>query len=233
MERKYTTILFDADGTLIDFDKDEHDALILALKHYGHNLTEDEIKAYSEINLKLWKRFENGEIQKSDIENTRFKQFFAHLGIPLTVSSYEINKTYLSFLAQGGNLINGTIELLEKVKENGFDMHIVTNGIFEVQKKRLAKAKIRDYFGDMFVSEIIGHQKPKKEFFDFVLEHIEEKDKSKILLVGDSLTSDIKGAINFGTDSVWVNLKGAVCSDETKPTYEIKSLCELTSIIGI
>ena len=231
MKKKYTTLLFDADGTLIDFDKDEHDALISALKFYGHDLTEEEISAYSEINLRLWKKFERGEIEKSEIERTRFGQFFEHLGIPLPVSAYEINKTYLSFLAEGGNLIGGATELLSVLKEKGYDMHIVTNGIFAVQKKRLAKAKIRDFFSEVFVSEIIGHQKPKKEFFEYVSIQIEEKDKSKILLIGDSLTSDIKGAVNFGIDSVWLNIKNSERDEESLPTYEIKSLGELLTII--
>lgn len=232
MERKYTTLLFDADGTLIDFDKDEHDALISALKFYGHDLTEEEISAYSAINLKLWKKFERGEIEKIEIERTRFGQFFEHLGIPLPVSAYEINKTYLSFLSEGGNLIEGAKELLCALKEKGYDMHIVTNGIFAVQKKRLAKADIRTYFGEVFVSETIGHQKPKKEFFEYVAEQIEEKDKSKILLIGDSLTSDIKGALNFGIDSVWLNLKNEERTDAIPPTYVAKSLPELFDIIG-
>ncbi len=231
MERKYTTLLFDADGTLIDFDKDEHDALISALKFYGHDLTESEISAYSAINLKLWKKFERGEIEKIEIERTRFAEFFEYLGISLPVSAYEINKTYLSFLAEGGNLIKGARELLSVLKEKQYDMHIVTNGIFAVQKKRLAKANIRDFFSEVFVSEIIGHQKPKKEFFEYVSQQLKEKDKSKILLIGDSLTSDIKGAINFGIDSVWLNLKSEEKNEEILPTYEIKSLEELLDII--
>lgn len=231
MERKYTTLLFDADGTLIDFDKDEHDALISAVKFYGHDLTEEEISAYSAINLKLWKSFERGEIEKIEIEKSRFAQFFEYLGIPLPVSSYEINKTYLSFLAEGGNLIDGAVELLSALKEKDYDMHIVTNGIFAVQKKRLAKAKIRDFFNVVFVSEIIGHQKPKKKFFEYVSKQIKEKDKSKILLIGDSLTSDIKGAMNFGIDSVWLNLKNEERSEEIIPTYEIKSLAQIFDII--
>lgn len=231
MKEKYSTILFDADGTLINFDRDERLALISTMKHYGKDLTDEQIAAYSEINLKLWKKFEKGEIEKDDIKATRFRQFFEYLGMPLPESAYEINNTYLHYLSQGGNLIEGASALLDILKEKGFDMHIVTNGILEVQKKRLKRSGIDKYMGEIFVSELIGFQKPKEEFFSHVFNAISEKEKSKILLVGDSLTSDIKGAQNAKIDSVWLNLKNEQANGEAVATYEITSLKDLLEII--
>ena len=228
----YTTLLFDADNTLLDFDKDERQALIRVLNEYGVPVSEENIKTYSKINQGLWKQFEKGEITKPELKKIRFALFFDAIGFDKNVDAFEINERYLSFLSEGGNLLDGAKELCENLKSNGYDMHIVTNGVANTQKRRLTQSGILPFFTKLFVSETVGYQKPRKEFFDYVLNDIEEKDMSKILLIGDSLSSDIKGAVDSGIKCVWFNKEKTPLPDNTAPDYIINELDELYDILS-
>ena len=118
-------------------------------------------------------------------------------------------------------------ELCKKLSEK-YELYIVTNGIGTVQQSRLAKSGLLPYFKDVFVSEKIGSQKPEKKFFDFVFENISEKDKSKVVIVGDSMSSDILGGINAGIDTCFFNPLGR--EEVYSPTYAVKSFKELENI---
>lgn len=231
MTEKYTTVLFDADNTLLDFDKDENCALRKTMELYGVPVTEENIKAYVEINQGMWKAIERGELTKPELKRTRFKKFFEAINFRCDTNPFEVNEKYLSLLGEGGNTLEGAVELCRELKEKGYDLYIVTNGVANTQKKRLTKSGLIPLFTDIFVSETVGHQKPKKEYFDYVLSHIKEKDIDKIILVGDSLTSDIKGAMNVGLKSVWLNLKGQDLPEEYKPDYVISDVRDVRGIL--
>ncbi len=231
MTKKYTTVLFDADNTLLDFDKDEDCALRKVMTLYGVPVTEENINTYVEINQGMWKALERGEITKPELKRTRFRKFFDAIGFETDADVFEVNEKYLSLLGEGGNTLTGASDLCRDLKEEDYDLYIVTNGIEKTQKNRLTKAGLISYFTDIFVSEAIGHQKPKKEYFDYVLSHIKEKDINKIILVGDSLTSDIKGAMNAGITCVWLNLKGQELLEEYKPDYIISDIRATREII--
>lgn len=231
MTEKYTTVLFDADNTLLDFDKDENCALRKTMELYGVPVTEENIKTYVEINQGMWKAIERGELTKPELKRTRFKKFFEAINFRCDTDPFTVNEKYLSLLGEGGNTLEGAVELCRELKEKGYDLYIVTNGIEKTQKNRLTKSGLLPFFTEIFVSETIGHQKPKKEYFDYVLSHIKEKDIDKIILVGDSLTSDIKGAMNVGLESVWLNLKGKELPEEYKPDYVISDVREVRGIL--
>lgn len=205
MKKKYTTILFDADNTLLDFDKDENEALKRVMTDYNLPITDENCSEYAKINAALWKQFEKGEITKMDIKKNRFKTFLNFLGITDGFDAFEVNETYLGYLTEGGNKIDGSLEVCKSLKEKGYELYIVTNGIANTQANRLKKSGLLPYFTEVFASETVGYQKPMKEFFDHVLSKINEKDKSKLLVIGDSLSSDIKGAQNAGLDYIWYN----------------------------
>ena len=231
MTEKYTTVLFDADNTLLDFDKDENYALRKTMELYGVPVTEENIKTYVELNQGMWKAIERGELTKPELKRTRFKNFFEAINFRCDTDPFTVNEKYLSLLGEGGNTLEGAVELCRELKEKGYDLYIVTNGIEKTQKNRLTKSGLLPFFTEIFVSETIGHQKPKKEYFDYVLSHIKEKDIDKIILVGDSLTSDIKGAMNVGLESVWLNLKGKELPEEYKPDYVISDVREVRGIL--
>ncbi len=228
---KYTTILFDADDTLLDFDKDETQALKKVMTQYGVPVTDENISTYKTINIDLWKALERGEIDKPTLKQIRFRKFFEKISFIPSEDPFKINEEYLGNLGDGGNLLHGAKELVEKLKNQGYDLYIVTNGIEHTQKQRLTKAGILHHFTDIFVSETVGHQKPKKEYFDYVLSHISEKDIGRVLLVGDSLTSDIKGAMNAGIPCVWLRRNKTVDYSGYEPGYIIDDITEVEKLL--
>lgn len=229
--KKYTTVLFDLDNTLIDFDKDERNGLLKTLKAYGIEPTEETINKYVMINDALWKKFEKGEITTSEIKIERFRGLFKSIGITPPVSIREVSETYAYNLSCGGNLIDGAQQLCISLKESGYMLYAVTNGIEKTQKNRLKRSGLDKILADAFISETIGFHKPTKEYFDHVFSKIAEKDKSKIILVGDSLTSDILGANNAGIDCIWLNLKNKKNISDINPTYEIDNIQKAAEII--
>ncbi len=232
MTEKYTTVLFDADNTLLDFDKDENCALRKVMELYGVPVTEENINTYVEINQGMWKALERGELTKPELKRTRFRKFFDAIGFETDADVFEVNEKYLSLLGEGGNTLDGAADLCRELKEDGYDLYIVTNGVANTQKNRLTKSGLLPFFTEIFVSEAVGHQKPKKEYFDYVLSHIKEKDIGKIILVGDSLTSDIKGANQSGITCVWLNLKGQELPEEYKPDYIIEDVREVRKVLN-
>ncbi|MBO5936753.1 MAG: YjjG family noncanonical pyrimidine nucleotidase [Clostridia bacterium] len=229
--KKYTTILFDADDTLLDFGKDETQALLKVLNRYSVPATEENIEIYKRINVGLWKALERGEIDKPRLKKIRFRLFFDEIGFETDKDPFTINEEYLSNLGDGGNLKEGAKQLIDELQEKGYDLYIVTNGIEKTQKRRLTNAGIIDCFTDIFVSEAIGFQKPRKEYFDYVLENIREKDIGRVLLVGDSLTSDIKGAENAGITNVWLRNSTDTDYSSYSPDFVIDDIGQLRDLL--
>lgn len=228
---KYTTLLFDIDNTILDFDKDEHTAVTATLKECNLPYDEETVKLYSYFNSLMWKKYEKGLATKADIQNTRFKLLTDHLGIKTEISAGKINELYEINLRKGGTPAKGAKELLQKLKNSGYRLYAVTNGLKLSQENRGRNSGINVFFEDVFISECIGFSKPKKEYFDYVFSHIEETDKSKILLIGDSLTSDITGAFNAQIDCVWLNRKNEENTLSKDPQYIISDISNLQSIL--
>ncbi len=224
--KKYTTLLFDSDDTLLDFKAAEYSALRQMMADKGLPFSPENAEIYSNINKGYWEAFEQGLIEKKEIYVGRFKSFFEHLGVstdPVSAAAvYEEN------LGKNHQLINGAIELLEKLYGK-YEMYIVTNGRDCIQKQRLNDSNIINYVSGVFISETVGAPKPEKKYFDYVFDNIPENDLSKILIIGDSMSSDILGGINAGIDTCWYNPLGK--SPKYIPTYEIGTLLELEKII--
>ena len=231
MKEKYTTLLFDADNTLLDFDKAENEALKKVMTDYKLHITEENCRRYSEINDALWKKFEKGEIEKADIKSTRFREFFKFMKVEEDYDPLEVNNTYISYLREGGYVIEGANELCKALKEKGYMIYVITNGIAATQARRLSLSGLLPYIDDVFVSETIGFQKPKKEYFDYVLSSIKETDKNKILVIGDSLSSDIKGAENADLPYIWYNHRKIEIPDTLKAEAVISDIRELHDIL--
>lgn len=228
---KYTTLLFDIDNTILDFEKDEKIALTKTLKENGLPYDEETTNKYSYFNSIMWKKFEKGEATKADIQNNRFRMLIEYLGVETEKTPREINDMYEVNLRLGGIPIEGTKEVLNTLKKDGYRLYAVTNGLKLSQENRGRHSGIDVFFENVFISECVGYQKPTKEYFDYVFDNIDEKDKSKILLIGDSLSSDIKGAQNAGIDSLWINPKSAVNNVCENATYEGKHIRDIFEIL--
>lgn len=222
---KYTTLLFDLDDTLMDFKKAEENAIEKLLLKYSLPATEENKRLYSLTNQSKWKALERGEITRKELFATRFPDFFKALGVE--ADGAKANADYMHFLSQGRFVIDGAEDICRELRKS-YSMYIITNGAKIVQQGRLTDLPLMQYFDGVFISEEVGFDKPKKEYFDHVFLNIPEKDKSKCLVIGDSLSSDILGAVNYGIDCCWISEK---TSSEIKPTYQISNLKELLNIL--
>lgn len=224
---KYKNIIFDADETLFDFRKSERYAFENTMLEFNIDYKEEyHLKIYQDINNAIWKEFEQGLITQKKLKIERFKRLSDKLSIKFDEA--EFAKSYMRHLADASFLFDESTELIEALNKN-YTLSIVTNGLTDVQNKRIRKSVIGKYFNAIIVSEEVEVSKPNPKIFEFALNNT---DKSQVLVVGDSLTSDIQGGINLGVDTCWYNPNKIVNKTEIKPTYEISNLFQLKDILG-
>ena len=224
-------ILWDIDGTLLDFKKAEKKAIRKCFEIFELGECSDEmIVRYSVINRGYWERLERKEITKPEVLVGRFQEFFASEGI-ITDCAEKFNSEYqlrlgdtICFCDDGYELVKG---LKAKVKQ-----YAVTNGTKVAQVKKLNKSGLVDLFDDVFISEDVGVEKPDVKFFEHVWDVIGQYQSDEVLIIGDSLTSDMKGGNNAGILCCWYNPKGLENTNGVKLDYEIKTLQEVIKILG-
>ena len=229
----FKAVLIDIDNTLLDFRASSYDALVECFGAYGVRFTEQDMRRYEVYNDALWCAFERGEVTKAYLRTARFRDLFNEIGFKKEVDVTRVADCYLSYLGEGAFLLDGALPLCQRLKEEGYSVHIITNGIAATQKSRLAKSGLDKVIDKVFVSEEIGAQKPFPAFFEYVFENIDEKDKAKLLVVGDSYSSDIKGACGVGLDCVWLNRAKEENTLSLPITKEIESLAELFEFFGL
>ncbi|HEY7183363.1 MAG TPA: YjjG family noncanonical pyrimidine nucleotidase [Blastocatellia bacterium] len=225
---RYKWLLFDADGTLFDFDRAEASALCKTLEQFGVPFTPERLTTYQRINNQLWRALENGLITTGDLKVRRFESFFEELQLDLSPHSFSL--AYLEQLGTCSELIAGAVEILQALHTR-YQLAIVTNGLKAVQRSRLARSPIRDYIAEMVVSEEVGASKPDQAIFDAAFERIGRPLKSEALMIGDSLTSDMEGGYRYGVDTCWYNPTNQSQSVDLKITYQIGNLAELANIL--
>lgn len=224
--RKYSVVLFDIDDTLLDFPRSEKEALCEAFMLSGVELNEEMITVYQKINYELWKALERGEIERDELMTRRFEDFAKFYG--LEIDFLKVANDYLDCLGKKIYFIEGARELLEALYGK-IRMYIVTNGLAKVQNSRYKLTGFDKIFDGMFISQEVGANKPDNRFFEYVAEHIVGFEKEKTIIVGDSLSSDIAGGINFGIDTCWYSAKGM--TPKIQPTYTVDSLDKVLPIL--
>ncbi len=225
----YTTLLFDIDHTLLDFDATERAALRQLFEDEQLEWTDEREARYRTINQSLWKALERGEVTRDEVITSRFVTFFAEQG--RTVDGSRMDTRYRTYLSQGTELIEGAIELLDALKGK-YQLYVVTNGVAATQRARLTGSGLAPYFDGIFVSEETGYQKPMAAFFDYVFDRIPDATRDQTLIIGDSLTADIQGGISAGIATCWFNPGHIAASAELTPTYTIERLDQLVTLLG-
>jgi 2-haloacid dehalogenase len=228
--KKYKTLLFDVDDTLLDFGAAEKLALQLLFEKQNIPLTSEVEEQYKKINQGLWRRFEAGELDRDEVVNTRFSILFNEYGKEM--DGILLEKNYRSYLEQGHQLVDGAFVLISEL-HNDFDLYVVTNGVSKTQDKRLRDSGLFPLFRNIFVSEDTGYQKPMKEFFDYVFSRIPNFRVEEALIIGDSLSADIKGGELAGMDTCWFNPNMKYNHTNIKPSYQIHNLEELKQIVCV
>lgn len=226
--RKYKWLLFDADETLLDFKLAEAEAIKATFTAFGLPTESEYIETYSKINDELWKMLERREVTKERLKVERFERFCEHYGFPPL--GRELADAYCGNLGRQTALIDGAEEVC-RVLSGRYKMYIVTNGIYSVQSARLGSCAIKDYFEKCFISDEIGCEKPSRGFFDAVAAEIPGFDVSRALVIGDSLTSDIKGGSDYGMDTCWLNRSAKSAPEGMNITYIIKNIRDILDIL--
>ncbi len=227
----YNILLLDADETLLDFHRAEAQALESAFFIHRLPYHKDILKLYSSVNKKCWEEFEQGFLTKPQLLIERFRRLFALL--PIKADAEKVRQTYQKELGKGAFLINGAYDVCRELSLH-CSLYIVTNGVSEIQYSRLSKSGLDKFVKDIFVSEEIGFQKPQRAYFDEVFRRLGNPSKDGILLVGDSLSADIRGGIDAGIDTCWYNPYGKEKPADMDITYIIDDIKKLPSfVLGI
>lgn len=220
--------MLDADNTLFDFSSSEKAAIKNLFEKYNHPYSEDiHLKRYQQANMKAWELFEKKEIEKHHIHTDRWIGLFDDESI---MDMGEVNEVYLDLLSLEYELIEGAEDTVRYLKDKGYHITIVTNGTARVQKSRFKNSPIIKYIDDVVISEEVGFSKPDVRLFEYAAGLSGIKDKSEIIVVGDSLGADIKGGIDFGADTCYYNIMG-IDPGEFEPTYIIEHISELRNIL--
>ena len=226
--KKIKAILYDVDGTLLDFETQEEVALSYCFKKYNlGELSEEKLELYKRINLGYWEMFEKNLITKEKLVVKRFEDYLEALGVKLNAE--EVNDTYFSKLGDTIVFKDNSYELVKSLKGK-IKQYVVTNGAIRVQKTKLAKSGFDKLMDDVFISDEVGYQKPSKEFFDAIKNRLGDIANDEILIVGDSLTSDMKLADNCNLISCFYNPKKKDYKVDFKIDYEISDLNEVKKI---
>ena len=222
------TLLIDADDTLLDFTLGERTALGLAFAAHSLPFASDTHRVYHAINYKWWEKFERGEVSRADLVWHRFADLLEHY--QLSFDPAVLNASYEQNLVEQHELIAGAKEFLIKMRAR-YRLYVVSNGHVRTQTKRFAQSGLDRLADGVFISEAVGYHKPQKEFFEHVAASIPHFDKDRAVLIGDSLSSDIQGGLNYGIKTILFNREGKTI-DKIRPDYVAHDWQEVETILA-
>ena len=228
---RYDVILLDADMTLLDFERSEAEALIRALEKWGLPHDEATCAAYSKINGALWAAMARGEIDQDYLRAERFAALLRWLGRPGDATA--IGHDYEEFLGETAHLLPGAADFCRTLAGAGLTVAIATNGLPRAQRGRYVRTGLDKIIPHLFISMELGAQKPQPEFFDRVLEELRVTDRSRAVIIGDGLGTDILGANRAGLDCIWYNPRHLPLTGGAKPDYTADSYAAVLNILEI
>ncbi len=221
-------VLIDLDNTIIDFNECARHSIMGIFEDLGFHYDENVFETFITENVKIWKRLELGEIDKPYLRANRWNIILGKLGIEYDGTIIE--ERFENGVAKGAYPVEYAYELLEYLYKK-YDIYVVSNGFRFVQESRVKIGNYDKYFKELFLSEDIGIQKPDIRFFDYCYEKIGCPPKEDLILIGDSLSADIQGGINFNVETIWFNKNNEPQNDTIKPTYTVNHLKEIEEIL--
>lgn len=222
--------MWDVDGTLLNFHLAEENAIRACFDEYGlGDLSEEGLNDYRKINNKYWKALEKGKIRRIEVLEGRFREFFQKYGYDTSIVS-DFNISFQENLGKTYVFNNKAYETVNKLGEK-YKQYAATNGSSIAQEGKLKGAGLESIFEDVFISERIGYEKPSKKFFDYIFNTIGSRDTSEYVIIGDSLTSDIRGGRNAGIKTVWFNPDKEEKDKDIDFDYEVNNLEEVLDIL--
>lgn len=213
---KFTTVFVDADETLYDFHKGEYESLKATLLTLGIEWKPQYSEIYKEENKKAWIAYECNEITRDEMKVKRFASFFDRVGLQVTMSLDRVNDIYIRNLSQCGYLFDGASDFIKRLTLIA-GVYIATNGLVKTQSNRFKISGLDKIVDGIYISEAIGFNKPSKEYFEYILNELNITDKSKAVILGDSLTADMQGGKNAGI---------ATCLYDPQNKVKEHSLCD-------
>jgi YjjG family noncanonical pyrimidine nucleotidase len=230
----YKHIFFDLDHTLWDHNTNSRLALeevyeAFDLAKIGFTSAPDFYRVFTEINFKLWDKYEAGQISQSDLRHQRFRLIFSQLGIKNHELCDDVSESYMEISTQKSNLLPNAHEILRYLQPK-YPLHIITNGFDEVQSIKMEAGKITHFFREIITSQNSGYKKPDSRIFEYALKKV-GAFAEECLMIGDSFQSDIVGATRAGIDAVFFNPEQRNQEISIRPKYEIRDLAELRGIL--
>ena len=221
-------LFLDLDDTILDFQKAEHVALSKTLRGFGLEPTETVLKRYNLINKAHWEALERKELTREQVLLGRFQVLFEEMGI--SAEPVKVARAYEHNLSIGHWFLPGAEEAVARLSRK-YKLYLTSNGTASVQKGRMTSANLYRFFENVFVSQEIGVNKPAVEYFEKCFAQIPGFDKTKAIIVGDSLTSDILGGQNAGIATCWVNPHHKQGRPDIRVDYEIEALSQLEALL--
>jgi putative hydrolase of the HAD superfamily len=226
---RYRWLVFDADGTLFDFDLGETTALRSTARTHGFEYSVQLHDVYRTISADLWGAFERGETDLKRLRVERFQRLFDELQIDVDPESF--NNEFMRDLGRQTQLLDGAEEVVRDLSAR-FRLLLATNGIAVVQRARFSRSSIRKYFRDVVISDEIGVAKPQREYMQEVFSRMGNPPRHEVLMIGDKLSSDIAAGVGFGVDTCWFNPNGCPLDGGPQPTFTISDLSEIHAIVS-
>lgn len=229
--KTYKYLLFDADGTLYDFHASEQYAVTETWKEFGIPTDEDTVKCYLKHNAEAWAAMERDEIDIETLKVRRFERFFAERNLK-NLDPVEVGTKFLHNVGSVSVLFPQSLGIITELKKRGYKLYIVTNGIQEVQQRRIRRKDTEGIYEEIYTPQMLGAWKPKREFYMNLFKELglNEEERAKAITIGDSLKADIQGGNNAGIDTVWYNPDKKPEHPEIKATYVISDLEELLTM---
>lgn len=223
-------ILWDIDGTLLDFDLAEDTSIKHCFEYFDLGPCPDEWLAdYKQINDKYWKALERGEITKKEVLEGRFEEFFTKYGIDTSITE-DFNRHYQKALGSFSEFNPFAQEIVAYLSSK-YRQFGATNGTKVAQEGKLERSGLDQALEKVFISEELGIEKPAPGFFDHIFSYMDDYDKNSYVIIGDSLTSDIQGGVNADIKTIWFNPKGHDNHLKLRTDYVISSLDKLRDIL--